>query len=40
MFDGNLNGDDQIRYRVTDYPNNYDQADVDDLKAFRATVPG
>jgi hypothetical protein len=40
MFEGNLDGNDMIRYRVTDYPNGYDQERVDHLKKYRASVPG
>jgi hypothetical protein len=38
---GNLNGTDQIRYRCTDYPDDYDQSKVDHLKNnYRAKIPG
>ena len=38
---GNLDGNDQIRYRVTDYPNGYDQSRVNYLfQNYRDKIPG
>ena len=38
---GNLNADDKIRYRCTNYPDKYDQAKVDYIKNnYKAKIPG
>jgi hypothetical protein len=40
MFKGNLDGNDMIRYRVTEYPNGYEQERADHLKKYRDSIPG
>ena len=38
---GNLNENDEIRYRCTEYPIGYDQSQVDYLlKNYRTAIPG
>jgi hypothetical protein len=41
IYKGNLSENDQIRYRCTNYPEGYDQSQVDYLmENYRATIPG
>ena len=40
IVSGNLNGDDQISYRLTDYPSGNNKSAKDKLKTYRTNIPG